>query len=94
MISLPSPSDLFTVSIGLLFQECQIVGIIWYVAFLDHLLSLLLLSHFSRARLFATPWTVAYQAAPSMGFSWQEYWSGLLLPSPILKMEVLNFVKN
>ena len=32
-------------------------------------------------RLFATPWTVAYQA-PSMGFSRQEYWSGLPLPSP------------
>ena len=28
-------------------------------------------------RLFATPWTVAYQAPPSMGFSRQEYWSGL-----------------
>ena len=32
--------------------------------------------------LFATPWTVAYQAPPSMGFSGQEYWSGLLFPSP------------
>ena len=31
----------------------------------------------SRVRLFATPWTVAYQAPPSMGFSRQEYWSGL-----------------
>ena len=30
----------------------------------------------------ATPWTVAYQAPLSMGFSRQEYWSGLLLPSP------------
>ena len=36
----------------------------------------------SRVRLFATPWTVAYQAPPSMGFSRQEYWSGLPLPSP------------
>ena len=36
----------------------------------------------SRVRLFATPWTVAYQASPSMGFSRQEYWSGLPLPSP------------
>ena len=36
----------------------------------------------SRVRLFATPWTVAYQAPPSMGFSWQEYWSGLPFPSP------------
>ena len=32
--------------------------------------------------LFTTPWTVAYQAARSMGFSRQEYWSGLPLPSP------------
>ena len=35
--------------------------------------------------LFATPWTTAYQAPPSMGFSRQEYWSGLPLPSPLLK---------
>ena len=36
----------------------------------------------SRVRLFATPWTVAYQAPPSVGFSRQEYWSGLPFPSP------------
>ena len=36
----------------------------------------------SRSRLLATPWTVAHQAPPSMGFSRQEYWSGLPLPSP------------
>ena len=36
----------------------------------------------SRARLFVTLWTVAYQAPPPMGFSRQEYWSGLLFPSP------------
>ena len=36
----------------------------------------------SCVRLFATPWTVAYQASPSMGFSRQEYWSGLSFPSP------------
>ena len=36
----------------------------------------------SRVRLFATPWTVANQAPPSMGFSRQEYWSGLPFPSP------------
>ena len=34
----------------------------------------------SRVRLFATPWTEAHQAPPSMGFSRQEYWSGLLFP--------------
>ena len=36
----------------------------------------------SRVRLFATPWTLAYQAPPSMGFSRQECWSGLSFPSP------------
>ena len=36
----------------------------------------------SHVLLFVTPWTVAYQAPPSMGFSRQEYWSGLPFPSP------------
>ena len=36
----------------------------------------------SRVQLFATPWTVAHQAPPSMEFSRQEYWSGLPFPSP------------
>ena len=35
----------------------------------------------SRVRLFTTPWTAAYQASPSMGFSRQQYWSGVPLPS-------------
>ena len=38
---------------------------------------------FSRVRLVATPWTAALQAPPSMGFSRQEYWSGVPLPSPL-----------
>ena len=37
----------------------------------------------SHVWLLATPWTVAYQAPPSMGFPRQEYWSGVPLPSPI-----------
>ena len=37
---------------------------------------------FSHVQLFATPWTVAYQAPPSMGFSRQGFWSGLPFPSP------------
>ena len=37
---------------------------------------------FSHVRLLATSWTEAHQAPPSMGFSWQEYWSGMHLPSP------------
>ena len=39
-------------------------------------------SHFSRVRLFATPWTVACQAPLSMGFPRQENWSGLPCPPP------------
>ena len=38
----------------------------------------------SHVWLLATPWTGAYQAPPSMGFSRQEYWSGVPLPSPLL----------
>ena len=37
----------------------------------------------SRVRLFATPWTAAHQAPPSMGFSRQQYWSGVPLPSSL-----------
>ena len=36
----------------------------------------------SHVRLFVIPWTVAYQASQSMGFSRQEYWSGVPFPSP------------
>ena len=39
---------------------------------------------FSRVRLFMTRWTAAYQAPPSMGFSRQEYWNGVPLPSPVI----------
>ena len=42
----------------------------------------------SRVQLFVTPWTVAYQAPPSMGFSRQEYWSGLPFSSLLLISEV------
>ena len=43
---------------------------------------LLLLSRFSHVRLCVTPWTAAYQASLSMGFSRQEHWSGLPFSSP------------
>jgi len=46
----------------------------------------------SRVRLLATPWTAAYQAPPSMGFSRQEYWSGVPLPSPASL--VAQLIKN
>ena len=41
-----------------------------------------MLSHFSCVQVFATLWTVALQTPPSMGFSRQEYWSGVSFPSP------------
>ena len=44
--------------------------------------SVCVLSRFSRGRLFVIPWTVACQAPLSMGFSRQEYWSGLPCPPP------------
>ena len=48
---------------------------------------LLLLSHFSRVRLCATPETAAHQAPPNLGFSRQEHWSGLPFPSPMHESE-------
>ena len=44
----------------------------------------------SRVRLFATPWTAAYQAPPAMGFSRQEYWSGVPLPSPERSLKTVS----
>ena len=52
----------------------------------DSVSLLLLLSRFSRVRLYATPWTAAYQASLSMGFSRQEHWSGLPFPSPSVSL--------
>ena len=52
---------------------------------------LLLLSHFSRFRLLATPRTSAYQAPPSMEFSRQECWSGVPLPSLIQQYIYIKF---
>ena len=51
------------------------------------LLLLLLLSHFSRVQLCATPETAAHQAPLSLGFSRQEHWSGLPFPSPMHESE-------
>ena len=49
----------------------------------------------SRVRLLATPWTAAYQPPPSIGFSRQEYWSGVPLPSLFLSSELgKNFYRK
>ena len=60
------------------------------------MIKMCVLSHFSHVQLFATPWTVACQAPLSMGFSGQEYWSGLPchppgnLPNPEIIPTSLN----
>ena len=53
-----------------------------------HCMLLMLLSRFSRVQLCATPQTAALQAPLSLGFSGQEYWSGLPFPSPMHESEV------
>ena len=58
-------------------------SILWCSAFF----MLLLLSRVSHVWLFTTPWTVAHQAPPSLGFSRQEHWSGLPFPSPMHESE-------
>ena len=48
----------------------------------------------SRIRLLATPWTAAYQAPLSVGFSRQEYWSGVPLSSPEISLGILQILKK
>ena len=58
-------------------MRCQVAQ--WSSYFSFHVC---VLSHFSHVQFFATPWTVISQAPLSMGFSRQEYWSGLPCPPP------------
>ena len=67
--------------------ESSLPGEIPTASDMQMLLLLLLLSRFSRVRLCATPWTAAHQAPPTLGFSRQEHWSGLPLPSPMHESE-------
>ena len=48
----------------------------------------------SRVRLSVTPWTAAHQAPPSMGFSRQNYWTGMPLPSPIYTLLGIKYITN
>ena len=59
----------------------------WNLAVMSFSMLLLLLSHFSCVRLCATPYTAAYQAPLSLGFSRQEYWSALPFPSSMHENE-------
>ena len=54
------------------------------------LLLLLLLSQCSRVRLCGTPQTAAHQDPPPLGFSRQEHWSGVPLPSPMVRMATIK----
>ena len=88
---LPSPIEskrLFNTSVSLLLSCIQGYR---YLLSKFHiyvlLLLLLLLSRFSRVQLCATPEMAAHQAPPSLGFSRQEYWSGLAFPSPMHESE-------
>ena len=67
-------------------NSCPLNLLYWQADSLP-LLLLLLLSRFSHVRLCATPETAAHQAPPSLGFSRQEHWSGLPLPSPMHESE-------
>ena len=60
---------------------------LWSNSHIHTWLLLLLLSCFSRVWLCVTPYTAAHQAPPSLGFSRQEYWSGLPFPSPMQESE-------
>ena len=71
-----------TVGILVHSQGSNLSPLHWKRGFLTTRLSGKKVKSFSRVPLFVTPQTIAYQAPPSMGFSRQEYWSGLLFPSP------------
>ena len=58
------------------------INVIYTVYVFIFYISCAVISLFSCVQLFAIPWTVACQASPSLGFSRQEYWSGLPFPSP------------
>ena len=75
----PATCILFGCSFGGGVCVCNLYNIV--------ILLLLLLSHFSRVRLCATPQMAAQQAPPSLGFSRQEHWSGLPFPSPMPESE-------
>ena len=71
--------------LGVTFQDAQASLVAQMVKSQPAMQELLLLSRFSHVRLLAIPWATALQAPPSMGFSRQDYWSGLPLPSQAMQ---------
>ena len=67
---------------AILIPACASSSPAFLMMYSAHKLNKVKVKSFSRVRLFATPWTAAYQAPLSMGFSRQEYWNGLPFPSP------------
>ena len=80
-------------SLSLLHEQIKCMEILDIIS--SHILSShWLLSHFSHVQFSATPWTLAHQDPLSMGFSRQEYWSGLPFPSLTLFLILLSEVKQ
>ena len=77
---LPNSDTFFSLTLILLALASCLVNAGWSTLALAN--GNIIVKSLSPVQLFATPWTVAYQAPPSMGFSRQGYWSGLLSPSP------------
>ena len=80
LIFIPLPFSFFWPSKKCFFLLLFLISPFFLLCF--SLLSESAVKSLSRVRVFATPWTVAYKAPLSMGFSRQEYWSGLPFPSP------------
>ena len=77
----PSPGNCLTQSSNLCLLQVSCIAGGFFTAYREaH--PVVKVTLLSRVGLFATLWTVAHQAPPSMGFSRQEYWSGLPFPSP------------
>ena len=77
-----------------LWKEIVLPRVLNQTVFYSTLLLLLLLSHFSRVRFCATPWTAAHQASLSLGFSRQEHWSGLPFPSSMYESEKIKWSRS
>ena len=78
----PSPWDLHDTGVKTLSPALQVDSLPAELPGKPITIYQLQMKSLSRVQLFATPWTVAYQAPPSMRFSRQEDWSGLPFPAP------------